>query len=167
MAINSVTFSGNIGGDMEVRQTQNGKTIGNFSLPVDQGYGDNKKTSWLRCKVLGERAQKLQQYLTKGTPVTVTGQFVEETWKHSDGTDRHANVVIVDQLHFASSQGSQQRQPPAPPAGPGPRDPRGGGYQPQQSQGFQGQQQSQGFGTNAQQPNPQNGGGFNNDEPPF
>lgn len=151
MSINSVTFSGNIGGDMEVRQTQNGKTIGNFSLPVDQGYGDNKKTSWLRCKVLGERAQKLQQYLTKGTPVTVTGQFVEETWKHSDGTDRHANVVIVDQLHFASSQGNQQRQPQQNQQ----QQPQNQGFQ---NQGFQGQQQEQGFGTNAKQPNPQNSG---------
>ena len=156
MAINSVTFSGNIGGDIEIRFTQNSKCIGTFSLPVDQGFGENKKTSWIKCKILGERAQKLQPYLVKGAPVTVTGQFVEETWK-KDGQDRHANVVIVDQLQFAS-QGKQQGGPQQ---NQGQQQPQ---QQPQnqnqgfQNQGFQGQQQGQGFGNNAQQPNPQNSG---------
>ena len=79
MSINSMIFTGNVGKDMEVRNTPNGKAIGSFSVAVSQGWGDNKKTSWVNCKMFNERAEKLAPYVLKGTPVTVQGQFVLET----------------------------------------------------------------------------------------
>lgn len=95
--INLFVASGNLGKDIEVRFTPNGKCIGTFSLPVKSGWGDNEKTSWVRCKVLGNRAEKLQPYLLKGSLVTVTGRFELEEWEQN-GTKHSIPCIVVDEI---------------------------------------------------------------------
>lgn len=120
MAINIFTASGNVGRDCELRVTPNGKNIASFPLPVKQGYGEHEKTSWVNCKMFGNTAEKLTPYLTKGTKVTVSGEFVLEKWTGQDGVDRSAPVIIVRDVDFggnsssngqATSQGQQSNQP--------------------------------------------------------
>lgn len=119
MAINTITASGNLGKDCEQRWTPNGKAVASFSLPVKQGYGEHEKVSWVICKMFGTKAEKLPEYLTKGTKVTVTGEFVMEEWTSQNGEKKSAPVIIINQLDFSGSgnqAGSQQpaRQPQQP-----------------------------------------------------
>ncbi len=107
MAINTITVSGNLGKDCEQRWTPNGKAIASFSLPVKQGYGEHEKVSWVICKMFGSKAEKLPPHLTKGTKVTVTGEFVMEEWTSQSGEKKSAPVIIVDQLDFGGNSGNQ------------------------------------------------------------
>ena len=118
MAINVFTASGNIGRDAEQRWTPSGKAVAHFSLPVKQGYGEHEKTSWVKCVLLGAKAEKLPQHLTKGTKVTVTGEFVMEEWTDQQGSKRSAPSIIVSSIDFGASKsadsghsGNQQRSP--------------------------------------------------------
>ena len=106
MALNVFTASGNIGKDCESRVTPAGKTTASFSLPVKSGYGENEKTSWVTCKLFGVKAEKLPQYLTKGTKVTVSGEFVLEQWE-KDGVKHSMPCVIVNSLDFGGSKSEQ------------------------------------------------------------
>lgn len=110
MAINLIVASGNIGKDAEQRRTPAGKAIAAFSLPVKQGYGEHEKTSWVTCKMFGAKAEKLPQYLVKGTKVTVTGEFVLEEWEDRQGSKRQTAVIIVNDIDF-SGQSKHQPQP--------------------------------------------------------
>ncbi|MEY0936559.1 single-stranded DNA-binding protein [Providencia rettgeri] len=119
MAINIITASGNLGKDCEQRWTPNGKAVASFSLPIKQGYGEHEKVSWVICKMFGTKAEKLPEYLTKGTKVTVAGEFVMEEWTSQSGEKKSAPVIIVNQLDFGGNSnqaGSQQssRQPQQP-----------------------------------------------------
>ncbi len=125
MAINTITASGNLGKDCEQRWTPNGKAVASFSLPVKQGYGEHEKVSWVICKMFGYKAEKLPEYLTKGTKVTVTGEFVMEEWTSQSGEKKSAPVIVVNQLDFGSNGGNQ--------AGSQKPQPQGWG-QPQQPQ---------------------------------
>jgi len=71
---NTTFLTGNIGKG-EVRVTPNGKTVCNFSVADQVGYGDNAKTQWVECALWGKRAenQKLTAMLVKGNQVTVKG----------------------------------------------------------------------------------------------
>ncbi|WP_272663369.1 single-stranded DNA-binding protein [Providencia sp. PROV134] len=111
MAINTITASGNLGKDCEQRWTPNGKAVASFSLPVKQGYGEHEKVSWVICKMFGTKAEKLPEYLTKGTKVTVTGEFVMEEWTSQNGEKKSAPVIIINQLDFGGSgnQAGSQR----------------------------------------------------------
>jgi single-strand DNA-binding protein len=97
MSLNLFIASGNLGNDIDVRFTPNGKCIGQFSLPVTSGWGENEKTTWVKCKVLGDRAEKLQPYLVKGSLVTVNGRFEMDEWE-KDGVKHSQPVVIVNDL---------------------------------------------------------------------
>jgi len=97
MSLNLFITSGHLGNDIDVRYTPNGKCIGQFSLPVVSGWGDNEKTSWVRCKLLGERAEKLAPYLLKGSKVTVSGRFELEEWE-KDGVKNSVPCIIIDNV---------------------------------------------------------------------
>lgn len=114
MGINVFTASGRCGQDMEVRFTPNGKAIGQFSLPVETGYGDSKKTSWVTCKMFGERAEKLAQYITKGAAVTVTGAFKLDEWE-KDGVKHsaHASWLTTFSCHRCSKASKQRNLSPS------------------------------------------------------
>ena len=71
----SITVTGGLGRDAELKQTQGGDSILSFSVGSSQGYGDKKSTNWFRCTVWGKRGTSIAQYLTKGTKVTVQGEF--------------------------------------------------------------------------------------------
>ena len=111
MGINVFTASGRCGQDMEVRFTPNGKAIGQFNLPVETGFGDNKKTSWVTCKMFGERAEKLAQYVTKGAAVTVTGAFQLDEWE-KDGVKHSRPCILVNDIQLPPQQqaGTQQQR---------------------------------------------------------
>ncbi|UAX00681.1 single-stranded DNA-binding protein [Proteus terrae] len=126
MAINTITASGNLGKDCEQRWTPNGKAVASFSLPVKQGYGEHEKVSWVICKMFGSKAEKLPPHLTKGTKITVTGEFVMEEWTSQSGEKKSAPVIIVNQLDFGGNGGNNQ-------AGSQKTQPQGWG-QPQQPQ---------------------------------
>ncbi|OBU07469.1 single-stranded DNA-binding protein [Morganella psychrotolerans] len=120
MAINTITVSGNLGKDCIQRWTPAGKAVASFSLPVKQGYGEHEKTSWVTCKLLGAKAEKLPEHLKKGMKVTVTGEFVMEEWTGQGGNKQTMPVIIVNQLDFggnqAGSQKPQQQRTQQPPA---------------------------------------------------
>ena len=114
--MNIFIASGNLGNDIDVRYTPAGKCVGSFSLPVKQGYGEFEKTSWVTCKILGDRAEKLSQYLTKGSKVTAFGEFVLEEWE-KDGAKHSRPVIIVREVDFGGSkQGGGQAKKDAPAA---------------------------------------------------
>ena len=109
MAINLFIVTAHLGKDCEQRWTPNGKAAASFSLPVKQGYGEHEKVSWVICKMFGTKAEKLPEYLTKGTKVTVTGEFVMEEWTTQNGEKKSVPVIIVDKIEFGNNQaGSQQ-----------------------------------------------------------
>ena len=138
MGINVFTASGRCGQDMEVRFTPNGKAIGQFNLPVETGFGDNKKTSWVTCKMFGERAEKLAQYVTKGAAVTVTGAFQLDEWE-KDGVKHSRPCILVNDIQLPPQQqgghqpqGQQQQQQPQ-----RQQAPQNSGYQQARSQPMQ------------------------------
>ncbi len=108
MGINVFTASGRLGNDLDVKYTQNNKCIGSFSLPVESGWGDNKKTAWVSCKLFGDRAEKLAQYLTKGSQVTVTGSFQLDEWE-KDGIKHSRPVIVVNDIQLPPQQQGQQQ----------------------------------------------------------
>lgn len=105
---------GTLGKDAEVKQV-GGKAVINFSVAVNQGYGDNKTTLWVDCAKWGEKTG-ISQYLTKGTKVALHGEPSLRKW---DGgatiTLRVADIELVggksDNQQSAPPQGSQGLPP--------------------------------------------------------
>lgn len=71
----NITIAGNIGKDATVRTTQQGDKVAGFSVAVEDGFGQNKRTIWFDVSIWGQRAEKLAPYLTKGSKIAVAGDL--------------------------------------------------------------------------------------------
>ena len=89
----AITIAGNIGKDAVVRTTQGGDRITGWSVAVEDGFGQNKRTIWFDCSWFGSRGEKVAQYLTKGSKVTVSGDF--STREHEGKTYLQVRVNDV------------------------------------------------------------------------
>lgn len=114
MSINRVSISGNLTRDAELRQTQGGMAILSLGVAVNDRRKNQQTGEWedvpnfVDCVMFGSRAEKLAQYLAKGTKVAIDGKLRYSSWE-KDGARRSKLEVIVDDLEFMS-RGQQQRQ---------------------------------------------------------
>lgn len=59
--------------------------VTDFTVAVNEGYGDSQKTDFVRCSVWRERGAKMAKYLTKGRAVTIKGAVSAQAWIGSQG----------------------------------------------------------------------------------
>lgn len=88
---------GRLGKDAETKTLEGGKKVINFSVAVDTGWGDNKKTVWLECAKFGENT-KIAEYLKKGTQVHVMGEPSVREWDGKDGVKNFSFQCRVNDI---------------------------------------------------------------------
>lgn len=102
------TVAGNVGKDSEIRQA-GGSNVLSFSVAGTAGFGDRKQTIWFNCSMWGQRGERLQQYIRKGTKLTVVGEM--STREHEGKTYHELNVMSVELQDSRDSGGGQQQAP--------------------------------------------------------
>ena len=122
----TVTIAGRLTKDAELRQAGNSQVCG-FSVAADTGFGDKKQAYFFSCSLWGNQGAAIAQYLRKGTPVTISGEYSEREY---DG--KQYKELRVNQIELQGSKGDNQNNQ------------QGGNYQqPQQNnnqqQGFNNQ----------------------------
>jgi single-strand DNA-binding protein len=100
----NIVISGRTGKDAELRRLQDGTPVLSFSVAVDDGFGESKKTMWFDCSMFGNRGQALEKHLVKGTPVTVAGDFGER--EHAGKVYKQIRVNDVTLQGMAKEQTS-------------------------------------------------------------
>jgi single-strand DNA-binding protein len=100
--MNSLNATGRVGADAELRYTEKGTAICQFSFALQDGYGDNRVTSWLRCSVFGNKAEKVQPLIRKGSLVAISGSIRNVELPNKDGVKqsklecRIVDVTLLD-----------------------------------------------------------------------
>lgn len=121
MSINRATISGNLTRDAELRAAASGTQILTFTVAVNERrkVGENWEDypNFVGCVMFGTRAEKLAQWLTKGTKVCVEGKLRWSQWER-EGQKRSKIEVIVDEIVFMSQQNNPRPAQPIPQAQP-------------------------------------------------
>ena len=95
-----MTVTGRLGRDAELKTMQSGKKVLSFSIADDIGWGDKKRTQWISCALFGDRAEKLAQYLTKGSMVECVGTPSARGWKKGDEVQASIELAVSEvKLH--------------------------------------------------------------------
>lgn len=94
--MNNAFLTGNLASDPEPRTTPTGKTLCTFSLAVNKGFGQYKKTDFFKVTAWGALGETCVKYLSKGKRVAVCGAVGMETYEGKDGKF-HANLTITAQ----------------------------------------------------------------------
>ena len=100
--INKVTLIGNLGKTPEIRTTDGGAKVANFSVATNESYKDKNEewqtiTEWhniVAWRGLAERAEKL----SKGGMVYIEGKLSTRKWQDNEGNDRYSTDVVALQL---------------------------------------------------------------------
>jgi len=108
--MNSISVCGRLGRDAELKTSNSGMQVLNFSVADDIGFGDKKKTQWVNCAVFGKRAEALAKYLKKGMAVTCIGEVELREFDKKDGTRGASLSMVCDKVAMQSKVEQQQNQ---------------------------------------------------------
>ena len=116
MSVNRCIFTGRLGKPVELKYTQSGKAVANFSLAVSDSY-DKEKTHWLSITVWGKSAENCAQYIDKGSHVAVEGRVSTRDYEKQDGTKVYVTEFVADRVEFLDSKKSGESKPQEKPQG--------------------------------------------------
>lgn len=110
--LNSITFTGRLGNNAEVKYLPNGTAVWNASVGCGYGYGDKKGTNWLRVQVFGKRAESLGGLdLQKGAAVGVTGELRVRTYDTREGGKGTSVEVVAQDVALLGPKPEGSRAP--------------------------------------------------------
>jgi single-strand DNA-binding protein len=108
----SVVLVGRLTRDAELKYTNSGEAIGHFCVATDSRVkkGDQwvEEPSFWEVDLWGKRAESVNQYLTKGKLVAVSGPVRIEKWEHEGKQFQKARVTANDVQLLGGGQGQGQ-----------------------------------------------------------
>lgn len=125
MSVNKVILIGRLGKDPELKYTQSGRAVANFSLATDRSWKgqDGQKqrdTTWHNIVVWGKRAEVVKEYLAKGQQIYIEGRIDNRSYDDKEGNKKYISEVVLEDFAFLGSKGDS----------PGGGGPGGGGSAP-------------------------------------
>lgn len=134
MSINSVSISGNLGRDPELRVTPTGTSVLSLSVAVNDRVRDQQtgewrdRANWVDVVVFGSRADAMAPFLAKGSKVAVSGRLRWSQWQDKQtGANRSKLEVVAGEVVFLTPQQQPTNQAPQ-------QAPQGRAYAPQATQ---------------------------------
>jgi single-strand DNA-binding protein len=114
-----VTVVGNLTADPELRYTQNGVAVANFTIASTPRLFDRASGEWkdgealfMRASVWREFAEHVASSLTKGSRVVATGRLRQRSYETKEGEKRTSIELEVDEigpsLRYATAQIQRQ-----------------------------------------------------------
>ncbi|MGA9567193.1 MAG: single-stranded DNA-binding protein [Candidatus Korobacteraceae bacterium] len=108
--VNKVILLGNLGKDPEVKYTQSGMAVANFSLATSSSVKDKDgnwqdKTEWHNIKAFGRTAEIAGEYLKKGRTVYLEGRIHYDSWDDKEtGQKKYMTQILVNELTLVGGQ---------------------------------------------------------------
>jgi single-strand DNA-binding protein len=109
-SVNKVILLGNVGKDPEIRATQGGMTVANFSIATtDRIKGQDgqftDKTEWHNLVAFQRTAEIVRDYVKKGNKLYVEGRLQTSSWDDkTTGQKKYKTEIIVSDLSLLSGR---------------------------------------------------------------
>lgn len=108
--MNRIIIKGRIAREIEIRQTQTGKSVGSFSVAVDKGFGENKSADFFRVQAWEKTADFVAKYFSKGKEILIEGRMESREYD-KDGQKVTVWELIAERVEFCG--GAREAAPPA------------------------------------------------------
>ncbi len=113
--INSVTLVGRLTREAELKYTNTGTPICKFSIAVNrrkkQGEQWVDEVSYFDIVLWGKQGEAIQQYLTKGKQVAVSGELRQNRWEQ-DGQNRSKVEIVASDVQLLGGKKQESREEP-------------------------------------------------------
>lgn len=119
--INNVTLVGRMTKEPELKQTQKGSSVTNFTVAVDRSYPNQngeKVTDFINCVAWRKTAESVCNLSAKGSLVGVMGSINTRSYENNNGETVYVTEVLVNKFRIIEpkkvtmqrKQGNQQYQ---------------------------------------------------------
>jgi len=101
--LNRIILIGRLTRDVELRYTQEGKAVANFTLAVDRPFKNQqgeKEADFIRTIVWGKQAENCANYIGKGRLVAVDGRLQIRSYEGQDGDRKYITEVVAETVKF-------------------------------------------------------------------
>lgn len=97
--VNKVILVGNLGKDPEIRVTESGRKVANFSLATTESYKDKNgervdSTEWHNIAFWGPIADVIEKYLKKGSQIYLEGKLRTRSYEDKDKVKKYITEII-------------------------------------------------------------------------
>lgn len=113
--MNSVNLVGRLTRDPELKKTQTGKSLINFTVAVNREF-NREQSDFINCVAWDKTADFIANYLGKGSLVSVKGSVQSRSYEDNTGKKifvQEVNAERVNSLEPISARENQQYQPQA------------------------------------------------------
>lgn len=107
--MNKVILMGRLTRDPEVRYTQTGKVVCQFTLAVERPFSNQegqREADFIPVVVWGKIAELCGNSLTKGQRALVDGRLQIRSYDAKDGTKRWVTEIIANSVEFIERKAS-------------------------------------------------------------
>ncbi len=101
--MNKTILIGNIVNDLELRKTSTNKSVIEFRIAINEGYGDKKTTEYINVVAWENLADRLQNYCGKGSKIMIEGKIKTDSYE-KNGQKIYKTYVKADNVEFMSSR---------------------------------------------------------------
>jgi single-strand DNA-binding protein len=124
--VNKAIIIGNLGGDPEVRYTQSGAAVANFTVATTEKWKGQdgqmqEQTEWHRIVAFARLGEICGEYLSKGSKVYIEGRIQTRKWTDKDGNSRYTTEIVAREMKMLDSKGASSgttnysnQEPPVP-----------------------------------------------------
>lgn len=105
--INNATIMGRLTADPELRSTQSGLSVVQFTVAVDRDYikqGEERQADFINCVAWRQTAEFISRYFGKGRMIAVEGSIQTRNYEDKHGNKRTATELIVNRAHFTGEK---------------------------------------------------------------
>ncbi len=103
--LNKAMLIGRLGRDPEIRYSQGGTAIANFTVATSEDWTDKssgekkEKTEWHKVVAFGKLGEICGQFLSKGRQVYIEGRLQTRSWEQ-DGVTRYTTEIVASDMQM-------------------------------------------------------------------
>ncbi|MFQ5428758.1 MAG: single-stranded DNA-binding protein [Phycisphaerae bacterium] len=111
---NKVILAGNLTRDPQLSMLPSNTPVCEFGMAINRKWKSQSGEArsdvcYVDLRIFGRRAEVINQYCSKGSPLLVEGQLRFDQWENKEGAKRSKLYVVVDNFEFLGGGRSGDR----------------------------------------------------------
>ncbi|EPI38660.1 single-stranded DNA-binding protein [Enterococcus faecalis] len=105
--INNVTLVGRLTKDPDLRYTQSGTAVGQFTLAVNRNFTNqqgDREADFINCVIWRKAAESFTNYARKGTLIGLTGRIQTRNYDNQQGQRVYVTEIVVENFQLLESK---------------------------------------------------------------
>lgn len=109
--MNKIIIKGRLSRNPETKQTNNGKSVCNFSVAVNRRMNKDE-ADFFECTAWEKTGEFVTKYFSKGQEILIDGRMESRNYDDKNGNKRTAWGITVEQVDFCGNKSSEQTSSP-------------------------------------------------------